>query len=1005
MQRLVLAFIVVILLLGISFGVLSATITVSEDYLTIQEAIDAAQPGDTVYIKAGVHRENLVIDKPLSLVGEDRTTTIIRSPDAEQDVITINLSQRNVDIAGIKVSDGDTGIYIHVDAGVQVTLNDVIVSENQFGVTAFGDGSLVVTGSYFVDNALTGFLLGNAIAVVESNEIIRGEAGVILLGAIDATLDDNLIGLCQWGIDTYIQNCGWRDGEEFFSGAVAGTGNRVYALNADLCPGYPGSPWPVGFVDEVWQETVARIGTAFDQGVEAYSNQDYQQALEAYSVGLAQFDTEIGLPLLEAGFQQNIAIVYWFLGRYEEVLASYQSARVVFVDCKMEVEVAEVDANLGDFYSIFGCYEEAVGKYEAARAVYADRNMEVNVAWVDANLGDVYGNLGWYKEALAAYESARVVYVEQRFIQYVAEIDTKLGGAYDVLGRHEEAVGKYEAAWNAYAAMGMIGDGTTNNNISSGLLFQGLGQYEAAVAVYRAVLEFLDSDPPIGEAAFSYPMHRWILYHTEGIAHEALDEWDEAVAAYESAIAVIESIRGGLTSEKLKLAWQERTKNVYERLVDLLYRIEEGASAFTYAERCRARTFLDLLAMGPVGTIENVVEEGIRSGVVEPFAIEADVDEVARSLPSNTAALEYFVTDTATYVWLIYQGEIQEPIQLKHGRTELLHKVIETREQLGSSPEHPFNPRNLVEFYDWLIRPVESLLPKTTGEGDVPHLIIIPSGPLYYLPFQALIWTSEDLTENAPLIARYALSYSPSLATLKYAQALADTAYPQATFLALADPDSGDPRLPDAQTEARMVAQLFTVSSVHVDSDATEDVVQSQSATAREVLLSTHGLFNPHNPMYSYLVVSPTDRNSDGKLYAYEVFNLTLHANMVVLSACETLLPSLEDMKGQIKAVRKADDDTSVKLTDDQLEKLTAGDEVVGLTRAFISAGTSSVLSSLWSIPSGSTSQLMVSFYKHREKGMDKAQALRAAQLEVMNMTGCTQPWYWAAFNLMGDWR
>jgi len=171
------------------------------------------------------------------------------------------------------------------------------------------------------------------------------------------------------------------------------------------------------------------------------------------------------------------------------------------------------------------------------------------------------------------------------------------------------------------------------------------------------------------------------------------------------------------------------------------------------------------------------------------------------------------------------------------------------------------------------------------------------------------------------------------------------------------------------------------------------------------ILLSTHGLFNPHNPLYSYLVVSPTAENKDGKLFAHEV-SLSLHANMVVLSACETLLPSINEMEEQVgKVARRAGDDTPVKLTDDQLKELTAGDEVVGLTRAFISAGASSVLSSLWSVPSGSTSQLMVSFYKHIEEGMGKAEALRAAQLDVMNTSGYTQPWYWAAFNLMGDWR
>jgi CHAT domain-containing protein len=524
-----------------------------------------------------------------------------------------------------------------------------------------------------------------------------------------------------------------------------------------------------------------------------------------------------------------------------------------------------------------------------------------------------------------------------------------------------------------------------------------LGEFDMAIA---ECMEAIANDETLADSE-----NLWRDFFLLSLYESERGHTEESRLHLVHSLELVEKLSCEIERVAFRQAFLGERRLIYERLIDECVEAGERRMAFNFSERAKARTLLDMLAAGPIETLENVAEEGIRTGVVEPSAIKADVDEVVRSLPSDTAALEYFVTDDATYVWVIYQGEIQGPIQLPHGRTELMHKVIDTREHLGSSPEQPFNPRDLVELYNWLIRPVEHLLPETTGEGDVPHLIIIPSGPLYYLPFQALIWTSEDLTENAPLIVRYALSYSPSLATLKYAQALAETAYPQATFLALADPDSGNPRLPDAQAEARAVAQLFTVSSVYVDSYATEDVVQSDSATAREILLSTHGLFNPHNPLYSYLVVSPTAENKDGKLFAHEVFSLPLHANIVVLSACETLLPSLADMKGQIKAVRGADDDTPVKLTNDQLKELTAGDEVVGLTRAFISAGSSSVLSSLWSVPSGSTADLMVSFYKYREEGRDKAQALRAAQLEVMNTTGWTQPWHWAAFNLMGDWR
>jgi len=84
---------------------------------------------------------------------------------------------------------------------------------------------------------------------------------------------------------------------------------------------------------------------------------------------------------------------------------------------------------------------------------------------------------------------------------------------------------------------------------------------------------------------------------------------------------------------------------------------------------------------------------------------------------------------------------------------------------------------------------------------------------------------------------------------------------------------------------------------------------------------------------------------------------------------------------------------------------LTARDEVVGLTRAFLSAGASSVLSSLWSVPSLATEQLMVSFYVHLQSGMSKADALRAAQLYVTNISGYTEPWFWAPYQLIGRWR
>jgi CHAT domain-containing protein len=134
-----------------------------------------------------------------------------------------------------------------------------------------------------------------------------------------------------------------------------------------------------------------------------------------------------------------------------------------------------------------------------------------------------------------------------------------------------------------------------------------------------------------------------------------------------------------------------------------------------------------------------------------------------------------------------------------------------------------------------------------------------------------------------------------------------------------------------------------------------------------------HAKYNSENPLFSTLYLAK-DHQNDGYLEVHEIYglDLTKNTNLVVLSACET-----------------------------QIGELSAGDEIVGLSRAFLLAGTPSVIASLWPVNDKATAFLMERFYTHLKDGQERGEALRQAQIEVQAVY--PHPYYWAAFVLTGD--
>jgi len=750
----------------------------------------------------------------------------------------------------------------------------------------------------------------------------------------------------------------------------------------------------------------------------------YEEALERFEEARRVF-VKYEMWVTVAHVDVNMGVVYDELGRYEEALGKYEEARRVYVEREMWVDVAEVDGNMGVVYAELGRYEEALERFEEARRVFVEHDIWVDVADVDMNMGVVYHSLGRYEEALERFEEARRVYVAHEMWVDVAGVDVNMGVVYDKLGRYEEALRQYEEARRVYVEREMWVK-VADVDVNMGNVYAQLGRYEEALGKYEEALQIWDSIPPPPGMSYSYPAQRWILYKNRGLAYEALHQWEEALASYREALAVIESIRGYLKTEELKLAWGERTKNVYELLIGLLYRLGQGTSAFPYTERCRARTFLDILYQGGVKP-EHFIgpKEGVVAGAVDPQAIDQAIQDALPLLTPHEAVLSYFVTKYGVYLWIVTKDGVSDPLFFPYPRENLMRDVLSARKDL-ERVEVGWE-EGLVGFYEKLLAPGLARLPQ-----GITTLLLIPSGPLWYVPWAALPMTDQPLLEfpnldpmilvpvirHPYLIEKYTLAYLPSLASLV---ALEERGERGEGFLGLANPTTvvekgcvEAQRYVNLERATRAFARTYAgeKAKIYVAEEAKESRAYIQAAGHAVVVYACHGQFNPQAPLQSKLLLTPEEkppgegerRVPDGNYHAWEVL-LTSHngVELAVLAACETLLPAFRALQGTL-AVLSGEACEKVELTPGQLEVITAGDEVVGLARAFLSTGARSVLATLWQASPYAVEELLVRMAQYQREGKSWVEALAQAQRDLLQIPQFTHPWFWAPYILIGRW-
>ncbi|MEG4357008.1 CHAT domain-containing protein [Microcoleus sp. Aus8_D1] len=680
----------------------------------------------------------------------------------------------------------------------------------------------------------------------------------------------------------------------------------------------------------------------------------------------------------------NLGVAYRFLGDYTKAIEYSQQSLAIARSIKDRQLEGAALGNLGAAYRSLGDYTKAIEysqQYLAIAGEIKDRQLEGTAL---GNLGGAYLYLG---------DLAKAIEYSQQYLAIAHKIKNRLGegaalgnlgAAYLNLGDSAKAIEYLQQQLAITSEIkDRLGEGAALGNLGVAYLY--LGDYTKAIEYSQQSLAIARSiKNRLGEGT---------ALNNLGWAFLKAGNPTEAEKMLVNGIQVWESMRQMLGSNDAnKVSIFEGQAKTYRTLQQVRVAQNNPIAALEIAERGRARAFVDLLS------------ERLSTGDANPVIASApNQDEIRQIAKAQNATLvqysiiyDYFQIEgkqegreSALYIWVIQPtGEITfREVDLKplwqQDNASLVSLIINYQESIpvrsrssdrSTKPEPNHNLRRLDQL---LIDPIANLLPKDPNA----HVIFIPQGSLFQVPFPAL----QD-PNGTYLIQKHTILTAPSIQVLdltrQQRQKLPQKpANDRGRALVLGNPtmprvslSPGEPKqqlspLPGAEAEAIAIAPLLKTQAI-TGAQGTKAQIVQQMPQASIIHLATHGLLDNVNGLASAIALAPSG-SDDGLLTAEEIFDMKLQANLVVLSACNT-------GEGKI-----------------------TGDGVIGLSRALISAGVPSVIVSLWRVPDAPTAELMQSFYKNLENNPNKAQALRQAMLTTMKTH--SNPRDWAAFTLIGE--
>lgn len=726
-----------------------------------------------------------------------------------------------------------------------------------------------------------------------------------------------------------------------------------------------------------------------------------QEKLPANHELIAAIYNDLGLVYIELDRDKSIEY-------YEKALETYRK-----LHGENDPKIAIANTNLGIVYTKEKLYGDAINYYETALKIW-DKvypGAHANKALVLMNLGQTYSSLGDQKAAQGYYEKSLTMYEAA-----LGKKHPEVAFAHTLLGNQKISQRNYDEGLRHYQLALVANISSFSNEI---------------ITSTPVIKDFYNGR----QLLFSLMYKAKGLEKKYYGRSLRFDELLLGLTTLQACDTLIDQLRQGATNEADKIELGVAANEVYADGVRIAYELSEVAFgnrsnyrelSFYFAEKSKSAVLQEAISDTNAKSFANIPndlleeEKNLKAAVAminQKLAQKPEAEEekyLRETLFSLNRAYQEFTkrleNQYPEYFNLKYNSAAPSIRQLQSilpGSTAMVSYFID--EYNGrlytfviSKKKFSIESKALPAQYDKYItglrnslffqeintfkvsaRTLYKLLMPGKIPGQVNDLVIIPTGRMGVIPFETLLSkesTSSDFKDLPYLLRQYSIRYefSAGLAlqkqhehkAIRSALFCAPVTFPDKD--ALAD-------LPGTASEVNAISKLFNQnniqSEVYLNGKANEAAIKSGSLKNYSLVhFATHGVVDENSPELSRIFLQTDTEAEDGNLFAGEIYNLELNADLVALSACQT-----------------------------GLGKISKGEGVIGLSRALVYAGAKNLIVSFWSVADESTAQLMTDFYKQllENPSANYSRDLRTAKLNLLNAQ-YSAPYYWAPFILIG---